>query len=304
MTRILKFFVRTGVVLGVLGAIGVGGMMAIAGEARTRAALSEVQTRIVDQLDTTLDFENPAALRKQIRKLSGEYPERIRQVRNDLAELGGEIRQLEREKAISDRVVDLAEDDLAALEPILQNASAAELTSAGSRNVLTATVRFEGKLYTIPQAQNRANQIRQTRIAHANRGADSERDLVYLQQQEERLTQLLLQLETERGQFEAQLAQLDRQVDAIARNERLIALTEKRQRTIQECSSYEAASLDQLFGRLGEIRSRQEATLEYLSSDQSRVNYEDMARMQLDSEDFDVAVPSATVNRTAVSSSH
>ena len=41
----------------------------------------------------------------------------------------------------------------------------------------------------------------------------------------------------------------------------LIKLLEKRNRTIDECSRYEAASLDQITGRLASIKSRQEAEM-------------------------------------------
>ena len=93
-----------------------------------------------------------------------------------------------------------------------------------------------------------------------------------------------MQLETERSEFQAQIWQLERQVDAIARNDRLIGLMEDRKQTIDECSRYEVASLDQLHARLSEVRTRQEAELEYLAGDSQRVGYEDMARMQLDAE--------------------
>ena len=93
----------------------------------------------------------------------------------------------------------------------------------------------------------------------------------------------LLQLEGERAQFQTQIQALSRQVDSIARNERLIGLLEKRNRTIEECSNYDVSTLDQLTGRLSEIRSRQEAELDMLSSHQGRTDYEDLARMELNS---------------------
>ena len=80
---------------------------------------------------------------------------------------------------------------------------------------------------------------------------------------------------------------LSRQVDAIARNERLIDLMESRNQTIEECSRYDAISLDQLTSRLAEVRSRQEAELEFLSTRRADTDYEDMARMQLDRDHFE-----------------
>ena len=48
---------------------------------------------------------------------------RIAQVRGDLAELHEQIRQLEREKAISERVVAMADRDLDEFEPLVARAA-------------------------------------------------------------------------------------------------------------------------------------------------------------------------------------
>ena len=286
MTGIFKALLRTVVILGVIGAVGLGGMLMVAGQERTAAVLGQVQSSIVEHIDLSVD--DPSAIRSQIRKLPAEYPERISQVRGDLAEISREIRELEKEQSISERVVNLAEEDLAAFQPLVEAATENQLSSMGS--VLSSTIRFENRIYTLDQAIARTNQIHQTRIAHTNRAADTGRDLVYLRQQDERLGKLLLQLETERGQFEAQLVQLDRQVDAVARNDRLIELMGKRQKTFEECSRYEAASLDHITNRLKETLTRQEAELDFLANDQSRIDYEELARMQLMAEDPDAGV--------------
>jgi hypothetical protein len=104
----------------------------------------------------------------------------------------------------------------------------------------------------------------------------------YLQQQEQRLTALLGQLETEHTEFQTQMWALDRQVDQISRNDRLIELMEKRQTTIEDNSRYSASSLDQIAGRFADIRARQEAKLETLGTSTSTSNYEDRAKFDLD----------------------
>jgi hypothetical protein len=100
----------------------------------------------------------------------------------------------------------------------------------------------------------------------------------------------LTQLENERAQFRTQMVGLGRQVDAIARNERLIALLERRNETIEECSRYEAVSLDQITGRLAEIKSRQEAELDLLARAEEQGDYEELARLQLASEALEAKV--------------
>lgn len=271
---IMKTILRTGVILGTLAVLGLGGMALVAGPDRACAVIDQVQASIRSSIDDNV--EDTVALRNQLRKLQSEYPERISQVRADLAEIQEEIRELERDKAISQRVVSLADQDLAVLEPLLTDAGA-------GGNVQTSTVLFQNRLMSLNQAYTRATQIKQTRIAYANRGADADYSLGYLHQQAERLAQLLVELEAERAEFETQLVQLDRQVDAIARNERLISMMEKRQKSF-EASRYEAPSMDHIVARLGEIRTRQEAEIDYLANDQRRIDYEDLARMQLESE--------------------
>src|SRR5215510_7151067 len=144
-------------------------------------------------------------------------------------------------------------------------------------------------------AMARAQRIGQTRTAYAARSTDAARDLEYLGQQRERLEQLLGQLESERADFRAQIWQMDRQVDAIARNDRLIDLMERRQKTMDECSRYEGGSLAQVQTHMAEVRSKQESQLAMLSSDQERLDYEDVARLQLGQEQPAPETPAAPV---------
>lgn len=275
---IVKSLLRIGAIAGVVTAATVGGTVLIAGPQRSAALFDKARDQVIDHIDTAID--DPAALRSQLRELEGQYPERITALRGDLAELQEQIRRLERDKAISERVVSLAQNDLDTLEPKL-----AQLRSSAADNdfaLAAATITLENRIYTVKQAMSRANQIQQTQIAYSNRAADAGHDLLYLEKQAGRMEEMLLQLETERAQFQTQLSQLERQVDAIARNERLIEMMEDRQKTLDECSRYEAASLEQIVSSLAETRSRQEATLEYLSGQEDRSDYEQVARMQLE----------------------
>jgi len=264
--------------LTVLGAgVLAGGALLIAGPHRTKAVFHKVQDNIKERLDQCID--DPSALRAQLQELEREYPERIAQVRGDLAELNQQIRQLEKDQAIARRVVAMADEDLGLLE---QKVAAAGHAADG--NGRAAMVSFDRKIYSYERAAAKLNQIRHTRIAYGNRAADDEHDLAYLHQQAQRLEELLLQLENERAQFQSQIWGLSRQVDAIARNERLIDLLEKRNRTIEECSRYDVTSLEQLTARLSEVRSRQEAELDVLANSRYESDYEDMARVQLQGE--------------------
>jgi chromosome segregation ATPase len=272
----IKSIFKVGAGLLVLTGAALGGALLIAGPQRTHAALDQVHTNLLDQIDTQID--DPAKLRSQLRELEAEYPERISQVRGDLAELRQQIRQLEREEAICERVVEMARADLDSLEPVFNEATA-QRAAGGSSAV--RVVAWQDRVYSYDRAANQVNQVRQTIQTYGNRGSDARHDLTYLRQQEQRLDELLVTLENERARFQSQMTQLSRQVDAIARNERLIDLLEERNRTIEECSSYEAASLDGLTNRLAEVRSRQQAELEMLASSQQQLDYEEAARMEL-----------------------
>jgi predicted RNase H-like nuclease (RuvC/YqgF family) len=263
----------------VLGTLA-GGALLVAGPTRTQAVLHDVKTRVSQAIDAQLD--DPIALRNELGELEKEYPRRIAKVRRDLGGLQQDIRQLEREASISRRVVELADDDLAALRPAVKQASAGQV-SGGSRARLAAVV-VDSRVYTLRSADAKLRQIENTRRAHASRAADAGHQIAFLRQQESQFAGVLNQLEAEQAQFSAQLEQLNRQVDSIQRNERLIDLLDKRKRTLEECTAYDVASLDQLTGKLQQILTQQSAELDVLTAAEDAATYEDLAREQLDRE--------------------
>lgn len=282
MTGIIRTTLRFGLItLAVGGAVAVGAAM-IAGPQRTHMVIDQVHANILQTIDENI--EDPRVLRTQLKSLEAEYPERIGALRGDLAELRSQIGQLEREKAVSMRVVELSQGDLEELSPLVGQMEGAQLTSNQTSVQLVSTLRFKGRLMTTEQARSKVMRIQQTQEAYRGRAQDAAHDLVYLRQQEERMEDLLVQLETEHTQFQAQLWQLNRQVDAIARNERLIEMLSERQEMLDSYSQIEVKSLDGMTSRLGEVRSRQEAELEFLAQGQDTSDYEGMARIQIDGE--------------------
>ena len=272
-------FTKTLLRVGVITAFAAGGAVLIAGPQRTAALFGKVQSKLMDGIDSQID--EPTKLRAQLESLQSQYPERISELRGDLSELQEQKRQLQRDQAVAERVVQLADADISQLQPLLAQAETARAEAAPGTLV---TVRFQTAAFPLDEAYQRAGQIQQTRQAYAARSADATRDMKYLDQQQVRLSALLDQLEKERADFQSQVWQIDRQIDAVARNDRLIELMNKRQKTIDEASRYEAGSLDQLHARLAEVRSTQESRLEMLAGDQNRVRYEDLARIQIDGE--------------------
>ena len=172
--------------VGVITAVCAGAALFIAGEGRVRAMLSHAHSSLVDTIDEHID--DPTALRAQLRDMEKEYPERLAQVRGDMAEINQQIGQLEKEQAIAERVVTLADQDLASLQPLLDEAHEAQIEQTaflgeGVRQV--AAIRFDNRTLTMEQAVRRLDHIGRTRVAYANRAADAAHDLVYLRQQAE-----------------------------------------------------------------------------------------------------------------------
>lgn len=287
MFGIIKKTFRLGVITA--GILGVGAIAAFAafGEGRTKTVVREFHGKVLEKIDQTID--NPAALRAQLHEMEREYPERIAQVRGDLAELDAEIRSLERDQAVSERVVALVDTDLGRVEGAL--AAHSEVSSNGLTSV--RAIEIADRVVSPQRAQHQLHQMKEQRLVYANRSADAQHDLLYLEKQRSRLQELLTKLETERAEFQTQILGLSRQIDAIARNDRLITLLERRNRTIEECTRYEAISLDQITGRLAQITSRQEAELDVLSNIEPSTDYEDMARLEIANQEFEARTAAA-----------
>jgi predicted RNase H-like nuclease (RuvC/YqgF family) len=271
-----KNLVRYGVIAGLVG----GTALVVATPERIGALFTQTQDHINAAIDKHI--EDPVALRGQMKKLEGEYPSRIAEVRGDLAELKEQQSQLKRELAVSDRVVSLAQGDMDQMHGLISRAEEAQAAAQAAGENQVVRVVFANESIPLKDAYGKATRIQQVQTAYTTRANDIQRDLGYLDQQEQRLTGLLNQLETEYTEFQSQMWQMDRQVDSISRNDRLIAMMEKRQQTLDEQSRYHAHSLDQLAGRFADIRAKQEARLEALGSSTTTINYEDRAKFDLD----------------------
>jgi len=277
----LKGIVRCAVITALAG----GAAVLVAGPQRVGALVTQTRDHINCHIDKAID--DPIALRAQLRDLESQYPAKIGEVRSDLTELKQQVSQLNRDRELGARVVELAEADLATLQPMLTRA---QETIASSTGVYASSdgqpagivLVFNNEKLDVQQAYARAEHAQQVRAVYAARVTDIDRDLGYLGQQEQRLSELLNQLETERESFQSQMWALDRQIDAIGRNDRLIEILEKRQESIERHSRYQSNSLEQLTSRFAEIRSKQEAQLESIGKAKDTQNYENRAKIELD----------------------
>ncbi len=300
--------VRTGVTAALLLGVGTALAVGVFGRDRVGAVFHEARGALTDAIDSNIT--DPVALRAQLRSLQEQYPHRIGEVRGDLAELRAQMTQLQRELAVSNRVVELADDDIGTLQAGLDQAQQVlseqvALASLDNTNVEhDVVIVFKGERVPVAQANTKLDHVTATRNAYASRAADIQRDLGYLSQQEGQLTNLLTKLETEQTAFQTQLFDLDRQIDAIGRNERMISIMGDRQKTLDEQSRYRAGSLDQVTARLADIRAKQEAQLQSLAAVQDHFSYEDEAKRELDRQSSaqprQAVTPSAKVTKKVI----
>jgi chromosome segregation ATPase len=289
MTCITRCILRWGLI----GGLALGGVTLLIGPERVAAGFSQMRTKAQSMVDGKIS--DPVAIRRQLSKLSEEYPSRIAEVRGELAEIQHQISQYDRDMEIAQRVVAMTTDDLRQLKTLVQRAEAEH--EAKARPV---AIRFDGVRYNVEQALTEARRINNVRQTYRDRLAQDEQQLKFLQEQQSRLAAILEQLESEYSTFQAQLWQLDRQIDAIERNDRLIQLTEQQQATLQQYERYgTVGNLKQLEGKLAQLRAIQEAQLQTLESRGVHRDYEGRAKYDLDTRDVEQNNPFSDIEESS-----
>ena len=270
--------VKTVMRVAVVGGLATGAAVLVAGPERVAALAGQARQAVISKIDSNI--KDPVALRSQLRTLEAEYPKRIAAVRGDLAEVESQMADLARDRDVSQKVVEMAAADLTQLRDMLGRAESAR----GEQPSAIISVRFDDRAYSLDQAYTRATQVTNTLNVYQARVEGAERDMGFLNQQKERLAELLNTLETERSQFQAQIFQLDGQIEMIARNEKLIDMAEERSESIAQYSKFESVSLDQITSRMEKIRAEQEARLQALANQTKTTDYEKKAKIMLENE--------------------
>jgi len=260
----------------VITALAGGVLVAVAGPHRAHAMYSQTRGAITNVIDDNID--DPILLRAQVKKLEAQYPGKIAEVRSDLNEVQTQIAQLEREMQIATKVVSLATNDLGVVDSQITQARATQQANPGA----IVRISYNNKPVDLEDAYSKRQQIEQTQHLYATRAQDLSVDLGYLNDQESQLADLHERLVSEQSEFQAKLFQLDAQIDTIARNDRLIGMMEDRQETIDAHSRFQANSLDQLNGRLSNIRTEQRARLEAIANKDNSKSYIEEAQFLID----------------------
>lgn len=262
----------------VITALAGGVLVAVAGPHRAHAMYNQTRGSIINVIDSNID--DPILLRAQVKKLEAQYPGKIAEVRSDLNEVQTQIAQLSREMQIATKVVSLASNDLNIVDSQIAQARVTQSANPGA----IVRISFNNKPVELDDAYTKRQEIERTQGLYATRAQDLNIDLGYLSDQESQLADLLDRLVSEQSEFRAKLFQLDAQIDTIARNERLIEMMEDRQDTIDAHSRFQANSLDQLNGRLANIRTEQRARLEAISNRENTRGYLGEAKFLIDQE--------------------
>ena len=269
---------------GLIGAVGLGGLAFLVGPERIATGFAQLRSKAQSVADDLV--EDPVALRRQLQQLADRYPERIAEVRGELAEIERQKAQLEKDREVARRVVAMTTTDLERLQVAVAEG---EVRAASGR---TVAIRVNSRSVDLDDARGEARRIAAIRRTYQDRYAGDDTQVSFLDQQQERLNEILTQLEDESDRYEAKLWQLDRQIDAIARNDRLIEMTREQQALLAEYDKFgNVGNLDQLEAKLAELRTVQEAQLQTLAKRGVRSDYEDRARNAIDDDNFDLFDP-------------
>jgi uncharacterized phage infection (PIP) family protein YhgE len=265
---------------GLIGAAGLGALAFVVGPERVAAGFAQVRATAVEACEDFVD--DPVALRRQLASLAEKYPARIAEVRAEIGEVERQLTRLEQDAEVARRVVALTTDDLSEIRVALQ-----EVAGPGATRL--TSMRIGGRSMNPEQARIEARRIADVRTTYKDRLATDETQVVFLETQKSRLSEILDTLEAEQARYEAKLWQLDRQIDAIARNERLIEMTQEQQSILAEYDKFsDVGSLDQLESKLAELRTVQEAQLQTLSRRTETTDYERQARDAMVDDDLDL----------------
>ena len=265
---------------GLISALALGGATAVLGKERVKSALNHVGDKartVVDQ--TVADSDDPLVLRRQLARLAEQYPDRIAEVRSELGEVQRRIASLQEDTRISETVVAMATEDLGELRQLVRLAEAQTTTRGDARAV---AVRFEGTTFDLDGAYEEAHRINRVRASYDDRLGQNRFQLELLAEQQVALREILERFESEYDTYSTQLVQLEQQIEAMERNERLIELTREQQATLHQFEQMgRVGNLGQIEAKLAEMRTRQQATLEHLRRSSVHDSYEDRARARV-----------------------
>ena len=266
-----RFIVRWGLI----GGLALGGVTLLVGPQRVIACFDQLRQEATTIVDGIVD--DPVALRRQLDDLAREYPKRIAEITGEVSKIDQQLIQFERDESIARNVVKLTTQDLESLKDLVRLAEQEE--SIGETLV---SFWFEGVRFDLESAYTKARRIRTVRANYEDRLAADRRQMKLMHEQRDRLATILEKIKHEHEQYRSQLWQLDREIDAIERNDHIIAMVERQQNTLSNFDRFGSGNnLDQVRSKLAEIRTVQESTILALTETSGGSDYETRARFAM-----------------------
>jgi hypothetical protein len=271
-----RFIVRWGII----GGLALGGITLLVGPQRVMACIDQLRQEANTVVENLVD--DPVALRRQLDDLASQYPKKIAEVRGEIARLNQQLEHFIRDERIATRVVELTTVDLGVLRDLVEDAQATT-THLGA-----PFIRFEGMRYDLEGAYSEGRRIRTVKANYEDRLASDRRQMELMGEQKTRLVSILENIEHEHDTYRTQLWQLDREIDAIERNDHIISMVERQQETLSGFNRLgSVGNLDQVRARLAEIRTVQESTILALTDPGAGSDYETRARFDTSDELFE-----------------
>jgi chromosome segregation ATPase len=276
-----------------IGGLALGGITLLVGPESVAMGLSKVRNTAQGMVGSVID--DPTILRMQLQQLADQYPDRIAEVRGELAQVEHQLAQLERDVEVATRVVAMTTDDLTELRQLVTRAEAKQQSG-----VRTVAIRHDGVRYDVDEAYTEAHRINHVRQTYADRLDYDKQQTKFLGEHKVRLQEILGTLESEFSTYQAQLYQLEREIESIERNDRLIELTQEQEATLRSFDRFgKVANLKQIQSKLAELRAVQQAQLESLSKRGVDRNYEARAEFDLNANTPGFMDPFADLDRPA-----
>lgn len=266
-----RFIVRWGLI----GGLAIGGITLLVGPQRVIACFDQLRQEATTIVDGIVD--DPVALRRQLDDLAREYPHRIAEITGEVSKIDQQLIQFERDESIAINVVKLTTQDLESLKELVRVAKQEE-------SVVGTPVSFwfEGVRFDLESAYTKARRIRTVRANYEDRLAADRRQMELMNEQRDRLVTILEKIQHEHEQYRSQLWQLDREIDAIERNDHIIAMVQRQQDTLSSFDRFGSGNnLDQVRSKLAEIRTVQESTILALTDTEGGADYETRARFAM-----------------------
>jgi chromosome segregation ATPase len=253
-----------------VGTLALVGLTALVGVNRVKTAFWSVRDNLRGSVDELVDSR--IALRHELKKLQHDYPKRISELRVQLHEIDRDLVACERDRNVSQEVVTLCENDVALLR---------ERIAAGSDGGSFVSVEFRSELLDQNEAVARASRIAETASAYRARVADLRQEDEMLRTERGRLKAELANLEQEYRAFQAEVGTLLREIDAVKRKEKLVALAERKRKENDDLFEDRASALERVKEKISRHRIELDERLRAARSFPAVDDYEARARLSL-----------------------